>query len=60
MIDIEIAAKIIANIIVKTDTDDRGLLLLEVSKLLKKKDQFFTAKTLVTAAKIYGYDESKT
>ncbi|HET8685197.1 MAG TPA: hypothetical protein VFM18_00880 [Methanosarcina sp.] len=39
-------AKIIANLIAKTDTDDRGILLSHVATILRDKAQNYTASII--------------
>jgi hypothetical protein len=52
--DMEEDAKTIADILSKTKTENRGLLLMNVSIELGKKTQYFTAKIILDAANKYG------
>lgn len=45
----------IAEIIIATRTEDRGLLFLEVERRLKEKTQFCTAMYFKGIAEDYGY-----
>lgn len=51
---LEINAARIANMIAKTDTDDRGVLLSHVATLLRDKSQNYTATLIYKAAVEYG------
>lgn len=48
-------ANIIANILAKTDSSDRGELLNEVAIKLVIKTQFYTAKIIAKCAGEYGF-----
>ena len=48
------AAMTIAELIEKTDTDDRGVLLSHVATLLRERSQNYTATLIYKAAVEYG------
>ena len=56
MTDIEKDAKMIADTIKFTDTDNRGQLMHDVAEHLKKESQFYTAELFEKIAVDYGYD----
>ncbi len=49
----------IAHLIIGTDTDHRGDLLIAVAARLQQEAQNYTAHALVTAARQYGYENQK-
>ena len=51
----ESKAETIARLVQETNTDTRGDLLLEVSQLLKRQAQGFTASVFYRAAAHYGF-----
>lgn len=55
---IETNAARIANMIAKTDTDDRGILLSHVATLLRGKSQNYTATLIYKAAVDYGMPQN--
>lgn len=48
-------AKIIVDIIRNTSTEKRGNLFLDISKELKKRDQYFTSALFLLIAHKYGF-----
>ncbi|CAB4132032.1 hypothetical protein UFOVP138_21 [uncultured Caudovirales phage] len=47
---------LIAEILINTNTDERGLLLKRVASILRNDAQGFTAGVIQWAAEIYDYD----
>lgn len=56
---LELAANQIAEIILNTGTEYRGILLDLVAKVLITKTQYFTATIIQSAAVAYGLSDTK-
>jgi len=48
-------AAMIAELIDKTDTDERGILFREIAVLLKGRSQYYTATLIMQMAHEYGH-----
>ena len=55
---IEEDAKVIAELINKTNTDYRGHLFTKIGKNLYKESQYFTANGFIAMGQQHGYDGS--